>query len=264
MANSIRFELRVKGESFALEEVRVKEISKLLVAVEEIVAAIVERDHPSLNIVRMGALGLSSVQSGSLHAGFESKYEEVVQAWCEVSRSIENKDYSSLPAKATDELGSIEKFNRKYNTDTEFWLNNGSRKHLATITADAGLPEPHFVYGTTTLYGKLLRIGGDSRPTALLNLKKDHSLTCRVATTELASNMAHRLYEVIGVRGNAKWNVAEYKPVEFTVNSLMDYQQTSILQAMESLGKVAGEYYRGIEDINEFVADLRGRGIQDE
>lgn len=261
MANNIRFELQVKGEGFALEEVRIKEVTKLLVAVEEIVAAIVERDSPSLNVSRVGALGLTSMQSGSLHAGFESQFEEVVQAWHEVCRSIENKEYSNLPAKAMDELGSIEKFNRRHNTDTEFWFNNGSRKHLATISSDAGLPAPHFIYGTTTLYGKLLRIGGDNRPTALLGLSEELTLNCRVKTTELAGTMAKRLYEIIGVRGTAKWNVARYRPAEFTVEELTEYRQTSLTEAIESLREVAGKYYEEIEDVNAFVADLRGRAF---
>lgn len=264
MANKVHFEVRIAGEGFALEEIRIKEITKLLVAIEEIVAAIVERDHPALKVSKGGALGLTSVQSGSLRAGFESPHEEAVQAWCEVTRSIETRDYSSLPLKATEELGSIEKFNQRHNTDAEFWLNNGSDRHLATMSSDAGLPESHFIYGTTTLYGKLLRIGGDSRPTAALGLSSEKTLNCRVSTTDLASKMAKRLYDVIGVRGTAKWNTTEYRPVEFTVEHLSEYRQASILEAMESLREVAGKYYEEIEDINAFVAELRGRGPEDE
>lgn len=264
MSSKVCFEVRVKGEGFALEEIRLKEVTELLVAIENMLVAIVERDHPALNISKSGALGLTSLQSGSLHAGFESPHEEVVQAWYEVSHSIETRDYSGLPPKVTDELGKIEKFNRRHDTDAEFWLNNGSRQHLATITADAGLPESLFVYGTTTLYGKLLRIGGDSRPTASLDISADKPLNCRVKTIELASSMAHRLYDVIGVRGTAKWSIAEYKPVAFTVEQLTEYRQTSLTEAFDSLSEVAAKHYADLEDVNAFVADLRGRGPEDE
>ncbi|MDE0610587.1 MAG: hypothetical protein OXH77_11855 [Anaerolineaceae bacterium] len=264
MANKVRFEVLVRGEGFALVNVRIKEISNLLVAVEEIVSSIVERDHPKLETSKQGALGLTSVRAGSLHAGFASHFEEVVQAWHEVSRSIERQDYTDLPAKATDKLGSIEKFNRKHNTDTEFWLDNGSRKHLATVTTDAGLPQSHFIFGTTTFYGRLLRIGGKKRPTAYIELAEDETLKCYVKTTDLASKMAKRLYDVIGVRGTAKWNIADNVPEHFTVEQLMEYRQTSLLKAMQSLREVAGEHYKEIEDVNAFVAELRGRGEQDE
>ena len=76
--------------------------------------------------------------------------------------------------------------------------------------------------------------------------------------------MAKRLYDVIGVRGTAKWNTTEFRPVEFTVEHLSEYRQASILEAMESLREVAGKYYEEIEDINAFVAELRGRGPEDE
>ena len=80
----------------------------------------------------------------------------------------------------------------------------------------------------------------------------------------LAREMAKRLYETIGVRGTARWATRDMSLDEFRIEELTAYRPTSLTQAMDSLGEVAGKYYEEIEDVDAFVADLRGRGPEDE
>ena len=50
----------------------------------------------------------------------------------------------------------------------------------------------------------------------------------------------------------------------FCIEELTEYRQTSLTEAFESLSKVAAKHYADLEDVEAFVADLRGRGPEDE
>ncbi len=264
MDEKSQIEVRVTGERFSLEAIRPRKVTKLLDTLEALVIAVVEHDYPELDLTRDGALGFTSILSGSLVAELHSPHEEVGCAWRKVNHAIEAGDYPAIPPRVTEQLREIIGFNRRHNTEAEFWENNGTRKLLAVIKSDTALPKPHSLRGTTTLYGQLLRIGGENPPTARIRFMDGVTMTCQVQTTELASKMAQRLYEMIGVRGTARWATSDMSLYEFRIEHLTEYRQTSILEAMESLREVAGKYYEEIEDINAFVAELRGRGPEDE
>ena len=51
---------------------------------------------------------------------------------------------------------------------------------------------------------------------------------------------------------------------QFSIEELTEYRETSLTKAFESLREVAGKYYEEIDDIDAFVADLRGREPEDE
>ena len=120
------------------------------------------------------------------------------------------------------------------------------------------------VTGTTTLYGKLLRIGGDNSPTAEVRFLDDEKIACKVCSVDLARELAARLYEIIGVRGTASWATSDMSLQDFRIEHLTGYRQTSLTEAFESLRELAEEHYQKIGDIDAFVADLRGREPEDE
>ena len=164
MDEKSQIEVRVTGERFSLEAIRPRKVTKLLDTLEALVIAIVEHDYPELDLTRDGALGFTSILSGSLVAELHSPHEEVGCAWRKVNHAIEAGDYPAIPPRVTEQLREIIGFNRRNNTEAEFWENNGTRKLLAVVKSDTALPKPHSLRGTTTLYGQLLRIGGENSP----------------------------------------------------------------------------------------------------
>lgn len=264
MNEKSRIEVRVTGEGFSLETIRPGKVTRYLNSIEAFVMAIVKHDNPELDLARDGALGFTSIHPGSFVAGLISPHVEVGRAWRKASRAIECGDFSNFPSEATREFREFITFNRRHNTEAEFWEYNGTHHRLTVVTSETKVPDPVLVSGRTTLYGKLLRIGGESSPTAQIRFTDASSVTCQVQSTELASSMAERLYETIGVRGTGKWESKSLELQEFRIEELTDYRQTSLTEAFESLREVAGKYYEEIEDVNAFVAELRGRGSEDE
>ena len=262
MNETSRIEIRVTGEDFSLETIRPGKVTSYLNSIEAFVTAIVKRDNPELDLARDGALGFTSIRPGSFVAGLTSPHVEVGRAWRKASRAIECGDYSDFPSEAIREFTEFITFNRRHNTEAEFWEFNGKHHRLTVVTPETTVPV--LVSGRTTLYGKLLRIGGVSSPTARIRFNDASPITCKVQSTELASSMAERLYETIGVRGTGKWESKSLELLEFRIEELTEYRQTSLTEAIESLREVAGKYYEEIEDVNAFVAELRGRGPEDE
>lgn len=264
MIEKSRIEVRVTGEGFSLEKIRPGEVTKLLNTLEAFVIAIVRQETPQIDLTEEGALGFASIGSGNMVAGLVSPHEEVGRAWRKAGRSIKAGDYSHLSLEATEKFLEFVGFNVRHNTESEFREFNGVSNLLAVINTDTPLPKQTVITGTATLYGELLRIGGEKFPSAQLRFTGHGPLTCQVKSMELARAMAERLYEMVGVRGTGKWEATTLGLKEFRVEELTAYRQTTISNAIESLREVAGKYYEEIEDVNAFVADLRGRGPEEE
>ena len=244
-----------------------EEIANFLVTVEELVAAVVEHSHPDLDLQKGGVLRLSSLTEGSLNLACSTPYKEVGPALRMVGSVAEDGDCSRLPIKARAAVLKLLKFSKDHNTSIDFREADGERPRLILLTPETYLStpdDPALISGTTTLYGELRRIGGD-HPKAFIRLFIDGKIhSCEVNTPDLAQEIAKHLYKIIGVRGSAKWEVETMKLCSFCIEELTEYRQTSLTEAFESLSEVAAKHYADLEDVDAFVADLRGRGPEDE
>lgn len=257
-------EFSVSGENFSTEGLRPKKITGLQNGFVDFVAAIVKHEHPEIDLTEDGAFGFTSGDPTTLVTRLKSPHVEVMHAWRRAGHAIETGDFSYLPPRAEDQLREIVGFNHRHNTETRFWENNGARNLLAVVNQNTEVTMPATITGTTTLYGELLRIGGDAPPRARIRFLDGFTKSCAVCSRELAREMARRLYETIGVRGRGKWDVKNMRLREFYIEGLTEYRQTSITSAIESLREVTEEHYQSIEDIDAFVADLRGREPENE
>lgn len=264
MTEKYRFEVYVTGDGISPETLKVKAIADYLVVVEEIVAAVAEDERPDLQLKRRGALGLTSLHGGSIRIAYTAQNPIVGVVLRKIGRVVDLEEWTSLSSDAIEKIQKLVKLNRTHNSIAEIRESQNDNALLAVFTPETRVAGKQYIVGTTTLYGELLRIGGENSPTAQIRFARSTSLTCDVKTTELASAMAERLYEAIGVRGTAKWDSDSRELKAFRVEELTEYRKTSLSSAFESLREVAGKYYEEIEDVNAFVAELRGRGPEEE
>ncbi len=261
MAEKYHFRVHVSGERFSPESLALEEIADFLVNLEQMVAAVVAHKHPNLDIERRGVIRLSSLTEGSVDLACSTPYRETGTALRSIGSVAEDGDTARLPEEARAPFLKLLKFNHDFRTNTEIRESGGTRTRLAILTPDTRINSPAAsvsISGTTTLYGELLRIGGDP-PRARIRLMDGEAISCTVRSRDLARELARRLYETIGVRGKGEWETVRMKLVKFHVDELTEYRQTSLMEAIESLREVAEEHYQKIDDINAFVADLRGR-----
>ncbi len=237
-----------------------KSIADFLVIVEEIVVSVAQHDRPDLNLKKHGAVRVTSLQEGSLHYAYKAHDPIVSKILRQIGQAIEDDDWSSFPTGAVEKLRKLAALNRKHNSQTVIRESLGPQEILAVFTPNTRIAEMDFITRTATLYGELRRIGGDEPKAYIRFLMDDNIHGCDISTPELAQEIAGHLYKIIGVRGSAKWEIETMKLHSFCIGELTEYRETSLTEAFDSLSEVAAKHYADLEDVDAFVAELRGRG----
>lgn len=264
MTTGYRIEIRLLGEDKTPEKLSSRELGNLLSSIEQMIAHIVARDNPALGIDESEVVvGLAAVDQGSYVLEFQTQHEnEVAEAYHQVAKAITSSQYEHIPAKSIEAIRAIRTVTRHLNTETEFWESNGQRKRLATITTNTRIEEVNLAArGTTTLYGTVVRVGGEDPPRAKLRLLDGTELNCRITqrnALRIARELGARLYDRVGIRGVATWEMSTMVLQDFFIEEVLEYSHRDIEQAFASLSEVAGPHLERISDFDAFMADVRG------
>lgn len=264
-------EVRLSRQQLKPTNVSATDVAELIRSVEQAIAALVVRDNPKKKLSEDDVIvGLLTVNLNSYAPVLvvDRYEEEVSRAVGEVVSAINTQDYELLPSKTVETLKAVKRIGRKHNSDVEFWELNGERKRLATIKPDTKIEViTTFIEGRTTLYGYVLGISGDNPPYLRLRMLGGQTINCNVTAGEglrVARVLGQRLYTDVGVRGIGRWDVSDMTLTYFLVEDITPYEKTSLTKALDALHEITADDYRQVSDINELVADLRGRGDGEE
>jgi hypothetical protein len=266
-----QFIFRIFGEDVSPETVRLHDLltvcgglNKAVVATEnanwsldDLVGEVADEVDPS-------GLFLIKISDGSDKLTFSAR-RRTIRAVETIARSISARDYSRIPPKARKGLLAIHECILSNGWEGCEFLGNGSRIPQARILADQDLfPARYTHQGITTLYGECIRTGGTSKRSATLRLLNGKVKNVRLATKSLAQELGHRLYQVVGLEGEATWNSETNDLMDFrarNINSFSDRdsptaKKRSLRESMEGLSKAAGDRWNGV-DPDEFVNQQR-------
>jgi hypothetical protein len=180
-------------------------------------------------------------------------------------RSLNAEKQDAIPSGARNNLREIWKTVFRNGWDACEFSGNGSNIGSASIARDKELfPEVGTFRGDTVLYGECVRAGGEGRRTATLKLLNGERLTVRLRTKELAKELGHRLYQTVGLQGEAIWQTANNQIVEFRADALTEYTDRdegattprTTTQAFRDLSEAAGNRWENV-DPEEFVKEQR-------
>ncbi len=261
-------EIRLVGENLSAQTVSARDAGHLIAAVEQMLAALVLRGKAAPALPkRTIVVGLAAIEQGSYILRFTTPDPvRVMPAYRKLSEAIQKADFAELPAKSVEGLREIRTIARKYRARAEFWQGDGRRAHLATITPHTSIPirapEPPHVQEYTTLYGTVLRVGGDRPPRAQVQFLSGQKLQCRITQRDelrVARALGQRLYETVGLRGQARWHAASGEILDFRIDEIFDAQSATSENVLQTLRQRLGAHYQRVEDIDRFVAEMRGR-----
>lgn len=262
------FEIRFAGGGILPENIRAGEMAEILSSIEDMLSAIVAKDHPTLSKEDL-VVGLVNIQSGSVHLEFSSKIPEVTfPAFVQVTKSIRSQNFGGLPATALKSLQSFSSFVRKKNCEAEFISRDGTAKTktkikvLATMTPDIQIETPGFLRGETTIYGQVIRVGGRD-PRAMIETVEGATIYCEMVDEDLARELGERLYTMVSLKGKAKWDSQTLRLEDFKAHEVADYHKGSILKAFEELSSIAGKYFSDITDVKKYIDDLRDQDSEE-
>lgn len=250
-----KLKLHFTGKNIEPSKIRVGKLAEILESIEELIAVVASQNHPDLSKDNL-TISLLEIESGSLGLSFDSYIPEVVNpAFTEVAEAIHGH-IQSLPDAAYVPLEKILRFLRQNEAQADFIISNDRENILTTLTSDYVLPKPSLLAGETTVYGEIVRVGGVEPKVEVKSISGD-TLYC-IFEKELASQLGARLYQVVGLHGQAKWNSRTREIVEFKVTSLSEYTGAPVTESFKHLARLAGKYYEDITDVDDYIAHLRG------
>lgn len=117
--------------------------------------------------------------------------------------------------------------------------------------------------GLTVIYGTCIRAGGDCHESAQIKLLDGKHITIRLKSEDLAKEMGKRLYQVVGLYGEATWDSRSQEMTEFRADHLTEYSdrnsdgsERTFVQSLEALARAAGNRCDNI-DPDAFVQEQR-------
>ena len=116
------------------------------------------------------------------------------------------------------------------------------------------------VEGDTSFVGTVQRVGGATGVKCGLRVGFQHRmLICRVPEREVARTIGKRLYEDVVVHGTANWLKRSWRMVSFTIKSVTQPTQGSILDAFEELRQAGGKSWDAINDPAAYLKEVAGQ-----
>ena len=245
------FQFKIQGDGVTPESVRLRDLVETLQLVEAAIAETArgmgESDIEALN------LSLVGITNGSADCTVAAS-PAMIRAASVVTRSLERNEFTTLPMRAQTSLRKLWKKSDNKGWDFSFApIDNDVT--FAQILHDREILRPGQIAGRTTLYGKCMDVGG-KKPTAKLNLLSGETLTVELSSEEMAKQLGARLYEVVGLEGEAKWGADDWKLERFIVDRITEYAETHAADAFSRLAQLAGNTWDDVDPV-AYVQDLR-------
>lgn len=257
-------EVRLAGRDLPPTGINARDAAALIAAVEGMLAAVVARQMRSeLNEADV-VISLAELRPSGYALVFSTPKPGVVEtAFAAVINCIDTERFELLPSRAVEGIREVRRITRKYGVEVEFAGRDGGKKtaHKASIRPTTHIEtEPAGIRGTETLYGMVIRVGGEEPARARLRLLSGGVITCDITRRKswmIARELGARLYQIVGVRGEARYNIADHALLHFRIDHVLPYSETSIDRALTALSEVVGSEFAQNCEIGALVKARR-------
>ena len=240
---------RLHGEGINPETLRSRDLGDLLIKFEDSIRTLIREQNEDIGDDEI-FLSVVDIESDSVGIKYKPNLKEVVAAFVLIASSFNSNNFDILPTKTIIDLKEIQSRTRKYNCSAEFKVNGEVLGELRPDT-EISISENLKVRGETSIYGKLVRVGG-VEPKARLELLDGYAFSVDISES-LAQEIAKDLYKTINLNGNAVWNTKDSQIIQFRAESRGQYTETSNRQSFSELSDLLGEYWNPIDNIDEVL-----------
>lgn len=174
-----------------------------------------------------------------------------------IIEAIEESDAGQLPPEAERSLRDLWKKAATREWDIGIQRLNGSSQ-AATIRSSRPLFQQARAKGATAFVVRVIRVGGEGKPTATVLLADGQKLTASVASPELAEHLGSLLYKHVEVRGDAVWDTTDWSVREFTIREVGEYTEetSNPVAALDNLAKASQGFWDTV-DPTVFIREQR-------
>jgi hypothetical protein len=252
-----RIEIAIVGAKLSPEDVPVGLLTTVLSHLEKAILGYVRADL-SIRPDEALTLSLVDIRQGSECLVF-SMPDVLVPVIAGMARSLSLGDYASLPSPTYGELHQLSETvaARGWGIEIRDQPEHGIRQ--VRFGAENPLPppaKPARIQGTTTVYGRCLRVGGATQPKAEIRLAATGKLLNVDLSEEVAKELAPRLYDDVVLEGHAIWNAESWEIEVFRVSRITEFRRTDPDLAFKELAEAARGRWEGVEAA-KYVHTLR-------
>lgn len=246
--------IKFVGRGMVPGAIRSRELADIIDSFEEMLADVVVDRHS--NIEKDDVLvGLATIGDGSIRLGFNTvMVSVVVAAYLSVASAVDKNDFTSLPQSSLTALNRIVAFTRRHHCVADL-LSPDTDERIASITPETDTKVSGLIQGQTTIYGRILRVGGKT-PRVMIETMSGATLSC-VVSLEIARELGERLYEFAEFSGIASWSPNDWKIAEFRIQSFTVSSTKTPEQTINELRSLVGQYFEGV-DAEAYVSSIRG------
>lgn len=248
--------LRFVGEGIDPKSLTIKELAKLMTSLEDTILAIVQEQNPSIKKEDINLSLVDVVDTSAFYKSLPSLAEVMVGAYLTITTAIHNKEFNKLSPQSISSFQPIVDFTNQRQCKAQLRLGGDL---LATVEPDSREEESpleevanRFIYGKTTLYAVVQRVGG-AKPKAMLQIPQSETLLYIDTTAAEAKKLAARLYDTVALTGTATYESESFKIVNFKIEEILEFEEVSINEAFNEVREVLGKYWDDIDDIDEYL-----------
>lgn len=251
--------IKLSGENISPDLLRASDLADLIRDTEELALSQIKVTHPDINKENF-ILSLVGIREGSVELDYASPQIEIaLDAFEDISNAVRTGDYDKLATPAIERIRDIKNFTKRIKCSAEILTNNGSINSLFVISPETSIELAPDIQGETTLYGRLIRVGGKNTPAAWLEISDSIIVTCELGI-DLAKKLATKLYLWVGLIGIARWSIVDRAILSFRVNEISEYEDQSISESFQWLRENLGQYFEDVDDPDEYIRNIRARG----
>jgi len=232
-------QLRFEGNGINPEKVKPSEIGELIAEFQNALLATIKQEYPEIDTDTV-LFSLDGVRNESLGINFKAIAEKilpevrqaVVACYILISTTINNNDYTNLNHSTVQSLKKISSFSKRYQCNGHF---NRNGETLSTITPNTEIKEAKIpaIRSSVNIYGEIIDVGSN------IHIRLDDGYNVIVdADKQTSKKLGSKLWEYVGLRGNAKWDIESLRISEFKLIEILEYNPTGISNAFKQLREV--------------------------
>jgi hypothetical protein len=196
-----------------------------------------------------------TIRDGSVTLVLEAANSKVASEYSRLIDAIVADDPAGLSASARQSAARLSEKARQRNWS--FQLRNGSG-HAASISPVIPLFAYSSTLGATSVVARVIRVGGDGKRTATIQIAGGQKLTADVLSQELTRALGQRLYETLELHCEAAWSNKDRSILSLKIVGIGEYseRERDPQQALAELSEISGGIWDAI-DPTSYVREIR-------
>jgi hypothetical protein len=250
-----RIKIKMTGTRVSPESVPVHELGDLLTQLQRAIIEILKAQGVDATEDYISLVGIKK-GSNLLTVSVPDRASPALRV---IAKAAKTQDYTPIPLEAHRSLFNIYKKAAEKEWKLELLGSPALKIPKAVISINHPVPEievERVVSGSTTLYGRIIGVGGERKSKVRLRLVDGSALDID-ADEDFARTCGRLIYEDVALDGEVAWN-ANWELMSFRATGARQVFLPNVADAVDELANLCGSNWKDV-DAATYVSGLRQR-----